>query len=67
MDEDSLIAFCVVALILVAVVLVLNENAWKRRCLANGYPQASYHLIGPNYCIKRVDQTDTVIPEDKVK
>jgi hypothetical protein len=34
----------------------------ERQCLAMGYRDGDWRLIGPDYCIQRVDQTDVVVP-----
>ncbi len=38
----------------------------ERRCLRAGHPRGDFRWIGPDYCIKRVDQTDVVIPLSEV-
>lgn len=36
------------------------------RCLANGYPDARQDFMLRVYCVKRVDQTDVVVPLSEV-
>jgi hypothetical protein len=36
-------------------------------CLAAGYPEAKVLMLGGSYCVKRVEQTDVVVPLSEVK
>ena len=36
----------------------------ERACLRAGWPRADWRWIGPSYCIRRVNQTDVVVPLD---
>jgi hypothetical protein len=47
--------------------LTVNIFKVERFCLAHGYPQGAWRIIGPNYCIKRVNQTDVVISTEDLK
>lgn len=63
--EDLIMVGLVVVVALIGVVGVteiVNQARVERRCLQHGYPTGDWRWIGPSYCIKRVDQTDTVVP-----
>lgn len=60
----------VVVVLLIAGTVVPGYIRWRtdRTCLEHGYP--SSRVMWPDaarYCIKRVDQTDVVIPLDSVR
>jgi hypothetical protein len=68
MEDFEKVGLGIFAVIVIyALWLIFAGSALERQCLRAGYPEASLRLIGPNYCIKRVDQTDVVIPADSVK
>ena len=69
-DEDVGAAFLTVAFfvtILLIVVFAISEAGLERKCLAHGYPAADFRIIGSSYCIKRVNQTDSVISIDALE
>jgi hypothetical protein len=39
----------------------------NRACLKAGYPEAKIDFTFNQYCIKRVDQTDVVVPLKEIK
>jgi hypothetical protein len=60
---------------MVALLLILAAFAgysfmqWRveRACLRAGYPASSFRMIGSSYCMRRVDQTDQVVPLDSIE
>jgi len=54
----------------VLVVLMLTYlGSWakaERKCLAAGYKSGKIDVLLTGYCIKRVDQTDVVVPLKKI-
>ena len=72
MDDEG----CGVLIVFVALVVLLlgipafegyHQTKTERFCLSHGYPRADWRWSGDNYCIKRVDQTDEVVPTRLVK
>lgn len=63
-DFDNIIRMgfflVVVGVIGFSVVDIIQQARVERACLQQGFPQGDFRWIGPNYCIKRVDQTDSV-------
>jgi len=57
----TVLVFGFIALIGGITVEVIQQNRIERQCLALGYPQGDFRWVGPNYCIKRVNQTDSVL------
>lgn len=53
--------------ILYIFVLAAYEIRTVAQCLALGYPKASVTYNMTRYCIKRVDQTDTVTPLSELR
>lgn len=53
-------------LIVIAIVLVLGVGVMagytQSACLGKGYPKGMIDWTLTSYCIKRVDQTDVVVP-----
>ena len=68
MRDDAFVSV-VVALIVGAVMCVgwVREANLVRFCLAHGYPRADLGWVSPSYCIKRIDQTDVVVPVSDVE
>jgi hypothetical protein len=71
MDMDELITLLGIVIVFgvlgVAVVDEFNQRSTERYCLSKGYPQGDWRWFGPNYCIKRVDQTDVVVSTDSLR
>lgn len=45
-----------------------RENDGLNFCLAHGYPEySSVNYLSPQYCIKRVNQTDVVTPFEELR
>ena len=64
---DLMLSFSIVSvivLILVGGISLFSESAAERDCRKKGYPtaQVNWGGLGTAYCIKRVDQTDVVVP-----
>ena len=62
----SPLEFCIEAAIVILVTVILvfgvaSANA-RKQCLAAGWPKAEVDYMLNTYCIKRVDQTDVVVP-----
>jgi len=55
----------ITALLLVALFAVMGYRGVQHgRCLQHGYPAVELTWNFETYCLKRVDQTDTVVPLD---
>lgn len=54
----------IVTILTLAVVLAWGgvQMVTESQCLAAGYPSAKVSWAFDRYCIKRVDQTDVVVP-----
>lgn len=63
--DDKLLAAMSVGVVLFIAVLIWFAvlcAATERRCLAAGYPHSNVTPWIERYCIKRVNQTDVVLP-----
>jgi len=56
----------IVLLLTWATIKTVYQTKVERICLVHGYPQGDWRVIGPNYCIKRVNQTDVVTSLDSL-
>ena len=67
MDKVAAVAFFGSIAAVVTYVLVMSVTIMQTRsgCLAAGYPSARVDYARHRYCIKRVDQTDVVVPFDQ--
>lgn len=67
-SDDAAVIAAVCGLILVvgylAFFAVLSART-EADCLSSGYPAHNVTWNGARYCIKRVDQTDIVVPFDR--
>jgi hypothetical protein len=54
----------IAASIVVTVVVEVRGCRIERACLAAGYPSHRASLVKGDYCVKRVDQSDVVVPFD---
>jgi hypothetical protein len=59
--EVAIVA-AVVVLIVPLVVLGVVTARTEAACLRAGYPSATVDVFLNRYCVKRVDQTDVVVP-----
>ena len=60
-------AACLATVLMSSCAFALLADAEIRElCLSHGYPQHVAYIGGGGYCIKRVDQTDVVVPIEKV-
>lgn len=67
-DELGLVGFVLIVLLIGGWVIEgVNQAAVERACLSVGYPNGDFRWIGPNYCIKRIDQTDVVVTLDEAR
>jgi hypothetical protein len=69
MSENPFICFIGVILVLMVAVLIVvgvTLGGAKQQCLAAGWPRAEMDYTLTQYCIKRVDQTDVVVPLSKI-
>lgn len=70
-DESGLPDLLAIALLLsiIAVSLFYGgiRSGTHRRCLAAGYPKGEVSYTLDRYCIRRVDQTDVVVPLAKAE
>jgi hypothetical protein len=57
----------VVGFFVVAVFAATRDYRYQQACLRSGYPEARWFLGGQAYCVKRVNQTDVVVPLDQVR
>jgi len=65
MNENLFIGFMAAILTLFVaalIVVVVVAGGAKQQCLASGWPRAEIDYTLTQYCIKRVDQTDVVVP-----
>ena len=46
--------------------LVIKDYKTQAGCLSKGYPEYRYVIGEKSYCIKRVDQTDIVVPLESI-
>lgn len=44
-----------------------NDMQVRDICFRNGYADVRASIINGNYCVKRVDQTDVVVPLKEVE
>lgn len=63
-DVGTLIAIAIAAFFLFAGIGACQNARYSRSCLEKGYPAArvTWGGLGQPFCIKRVDQTDEVVP-----
>jgi hypothetical protein len=64
---EYVIAAVTVAILVVIGVWVTQGAQANEACLAAGWPRATLDYRLNAYCIKRVDQTDVVLPLEKVQ
>jgi len=67
--DKLVVVVCVIFISLIitwATIETTQQYKVERICLAHGYPQGDWRIIGPNYCIKRINQTDVVISLDSL-
>jgi hypothetical protein len=60
-----MLSVIVIPMVAVAVYGVTEARA-RVDCLAYGYPAVKVDMALRAYCVRRVDQTDVVVPLDKV-
>lgn len=67
-DRPTLVALVAIAFVLglLVVGLVVSSRA-EAQCLAAGYPGSSVTWNLRAYCVKRVNQTDVVVPLREVE
>jgi len=67
-EEKLALSFLAVLCIALAISLAYGYCAWKadQKCMSAGYPLTSYNAFGKSFCIKRLDQTDVVVPLSSV-
>lgn len=68
--EDLVFAMLVlvgVVSIVVGVTFGVVQASTLKQCLALGYPSARIDYMLTQYCVKRVDQTDVVVPLELAK
>jgi hypothetical protein len=63
----GLMMFLFIALLFLAVLTGVKNVSNSNFCLSKGYPDSRITITFEKYCIKRVDQTDTVIKADDLK
>lgn len=64
---NVLLLLVVVALLGGALSYGYGQQRLARRCLAAGYPYSRWSLTGPNYCVKRLDNSDVVVPVENAR
>jgi hypothetical protein len=47
--------------------MAICQVTTERACLRSGYPGAKVSFVLERYCVKRVDQTDVVVPLSVVR
>lgn len=60
------IIIIMITMIYVVMMIIMQANL-EARCLAVGYPTASFTIKFHRYCIKRVNQTDVVTPIEELE
>ena len=68
-DDDKLVwAVCVLVGLMIFVTVLWGIRSYRaeRDCLAHGYPDSKI-TMSQVYCIKRVNQTDEVVPLSRLK
>ena len=69
MDAEEFFAVIggLVFLFLLGVTVIGGIGSYQtsQGCLSAGYSNHKYSLIGDDYCVMRVDQTDIVVPFDR--
>ena len=65
----SVVIFIVLGLIAVPVAIELRSSAVESDCHRLGYPDKRINWVGfgKAYCVKRVEQTDVIVPLDDLK
>lgn len=67
-DQIFAAAFAVMGLVLVYVIAIATATGiLGAECLRHGYPRAEVTWNFEQYCTKRVDQTDVVVPIEAVR
>ena len=67
---DRVLSIVVAAGIIVAayvITLSVAEASAQAKCLAAGWPSAKVDYALTKYCVRRVDQTDVVVPLRDIK
>lgn len=59
---EGLIIFVIVLLVGATTVTIVTQTRLQKQCLELGYKEVSFDYTLEGYCIKRVDQTDVVVP-----
>lgn len=70
MNDRELYNLCMygfVAFVLWLVFMLARGLYVETQCLRAGYPDSKVTAIGTAYCVRRVDQTDEVIPLSSVR
>lgn len=58
----SLLLIALIGLFICGYTMIYTQS----KCLSLGYPRSDVDYILTRYCIKRVDQTDVVVPLSKL-
>lgn len=64
---EKALAAVVALLVVVLVAVICAAGSAKSACLEAGYPGAKIDYKWNRYCIKRVEQTDVVVPLELVR
>jgi hypothetical protein len=68
-DNWPIILIVAITLVFIGLTLpfIVVQARTEAACLRAGYPGASVDVFLNQYCVKRVDQTDVVVPLEDVK
>lgn len=64
---EKVIAVVTTLVLLYFVVFAVRLAIVESECLSYGYPKGRVDMVFSGYCVKRVDQTDVVVPVSKVR
>jgi hypothetical protein len=64
---EVVIVATALAIVVLVVALAVFHARIDAQCLRAGYPGSTYDYALNAYCVKRVDQTDVVVPLSEVR
>ena len=68
---EALIVVAILGIAAGSFAVAIRETSVKRRCHDAGFPDVRFaglfEPFGPAYCVKRVDQTDSVVALERVR
>lgn len=67
MTIEWVIAAAIAVIVATLLTLGFVSASASKQCLAAGWPAAKVDYSLNQYCVKRVDQTDVVVPLEQIK